>query len=72
MPCRYADAVLQAVQQLGLLLAGQEPDASGVDAEDGIGIFAFFCVSVAAVMGWSWFANKRQKARFQVSVHAGV
>jgi uncharacterized membrane protein YgcG len=62
---RYADAVLKAVQQLGQLLAGQQPDPSTVDAEDGLGIFMFFCATVAAVVGWSWYSNRKQQARYK-------
>eukprot|EP00879_Flechtneria_rotunda_P006550 GHRR01006883.1.p1 GENE.GHRR01006883.1~~GHRR01006883.1.p1 ORF type:complete len:394 (+),score=102.81 GHRR01006883.1:191-1372(+) len=62
---RYADAILEAVQQLGLLLAGHQPEPSGVDADDGLGIFAFFCATVAAVMGWAWFSNRRHRQRFK-------
>lgn len=65
--CRYADAVLEAVQQLGQLLAGQQPDPSTVDAEDGLGIFMFFCATVAAVLGWSWYSSRKQNARYKVS-----
>jgi hypothetical protein len=63
---RYADAVLEAVQQLGLLVSGQTPDKPGIDSDDGWGIFVFFCGIVAAVIGWAWYSSNRQSARFKV------
>jgi hypothetical protein len=65
---RYADAVLEAVQQLGLLVSGQTPDRPGIDSDDGWGIFGFFCVIVAAVIGWAWYSQDQQNARFKVRV----
>ncbi|WIA12293.1 hypothetical protein OEZ85_012349 [Tetradesmus obliquus] len=62
---RYADAVLEAVQQLGLLVSGQTPDKPGIDSDDGWGIFAFFCMIVTAVSGWAWFTQDREKKRFK-------
>lgn len=64
--CRYADAVLEAVHQLGMLLSGQQPEPSTVDSEDGWGIFMFFCATVAAVVGWSWHSNRKQQTRYKV------
>jgi hypothetical protein len=66
---RYADAVLEAVQQLGLLVSGQTPDRPGIDSDDGWGIFVFFCIIVATVIGWAWYSSSRQNARFKVWAH---
>jgi hypothetical protein len=66
---RYADAVLEAVQQLGLLVSGQTPDRPGIDSDDGWGIFVFFCIIVATVIGWAWYSSSRQNARFKVMAH---
>ncbi|KAF6250917.1 TLP18.3, Psb32 and MOLO-1 founding proteins of phosphatase-domain-containing protein [Scenedesmus sp. NREL 46B-D3] len=62
---RYADAVLEAVQQLGLLVSGQTPDKPGIDSDDGWGIFAFFCMIVTTVIGWAWYSQSKQNARFE-------
>jgi hypothetical protein len=70
LPYRYADAVLEAVQQLGLLVSGQTPDKPGIDSDDGWGIFVFFCIIMATVVGWAWFSQSRQNARFKVSAGA--
>lgn len=67
-PCRYAEAILSCVQQLGLLASGQQPDPGGVDSDDGLGIFLFFLGSTAAVMGWAWLSNRKRSKRYKVSV----
>jgi len=54
------------VQQLGLLCAGQQPEPGGVDSEDGMGIFLFFCGSVAAVMGWAFVSDRKRHTRYKV------
>ena len=54
------------VQQLGLLLSGQQPEPGGVDSDDGLGIFLFFVGSVSAVMGWAWLSNRKQHKRYKV------
>jgi hypothetical protein len=54
------------VQQLGLLMSGQQPEPGGVDADDGFGIFMFFLASVAGVMGWAWFSNHKRSKRYKV------
>lgn len=67
-PCRYAEAILSCVQQLGLLASGQQPEPGGVDGDDGLGIFLFFLGSTAAVMGWAWLSNRKRSKRYKVSV----
>lgn len=66
--CRYAEAILSCVHQLGLLLAGQHPDPPGVDSDDALGIFLFFACGTAAVMAWGWLSNRARSKRFKVRV----
>lgn len=69
--CRYAEAILSCVQQLGLLVSGQQPEPGGMDSDDGLGIFLFFFASVSAVMGWAWLSNRKRSKRFKVRFGAG-
>lgn len=66
--CRYAEAVLSCVQQLGLLMSGQQPEPGGVDEEDGLGIFLFFLVGVIAVGGWAWHSDRKRSKRYKVGL----
>lgn len=68
---RYAEAILSCVQQLGLLMSGQQPEPGGVDEDDGLGIFLFFAASVAAVMGWAWLSNRKRSKRYKVGARQG-
>lgn len=69
-PCRYDDAVAQAVHEVGLALSGQAPPhhAGGDDNMDGWAIFGFFALVVSSVLGWGWISSRRQKKRYQVRV----
>ena len=60
----YDAGLIEAVHELGLVLAGSPVPASG-DSE-GWGIFAFFAAIVASMFGWSWWSNRRRVKRFQV------
>ncbi|GBF97799.1 lactase-phlorizin hydrolase [Raphidocelis subcapitata] len=63
---RYGEAVLEAVHELGLLLAGSDVPAAGGDGDgDGVGVFAFFASIVAAVWGWGWWSNRKRDQRFK-------
>jgi uncharacterized membrane protein YgcG len=65
---RPGEAVLGAIHNIGLVLAGEEAPGGGEgeDESDGFGIFAFFAAVVASVWGWGWWSNKRQSHRFKV------
>jgi uncharacterized membrane protein YgcG len=68
---RPGEAVLGAIHNMGLVLAGEAPSGGGGggDEEDdggGLGIFAFFATIVASVWGWGWWSNKRRSRRFKV------
>jgi hypothetical protein len=63
---RYGEAVLEAVHELGLLLAGSDVPSGGDGDGDGVGVFAFFASIVAAVWGWGWWSNRKREQRFKV------
>ncbi|KAI8465557.1 MAG: TLP18.3, Psb32 and MOLO-1 founding proteins of phosphatase-domain-containing protein [Monoraphidium minutum] len=60
---RYDEALLEAVHEIGLGLAGA--DVPGAGDEGGSGVFMFFASVVAAVFGWGWWSNRRQMARYK-------
>jgi uncharacterized membrane protein YgcG len=62
---RYDTAVLEAVHEIGLALAGADVPASASD-RDGIWIFSFFATVVAGVFIRSWLSNRRQMRRYKV------
>jgi len=69
---RYDDAVLEAVHEIGLVLAGAAVPGGGgggsdAEEEDGWGIFLFFSSIVGGMFGWGWWSNRRRTQRFKVS-----
>ena len=68
--CRYGDAVLQGVEQMGRALAGQDIPAGGGgagDSNEGWGMFAFFGALVASVFGYSWWSSRKETKRYKVT-----
>lgn len=66
---RYDEALLEAVHEVALALAGQDVPGGGgssQDEEGNLGIFVFFASIVAAVFGWGWWSNRRQTRRYKV------
>lgn len=61
---RYGDALLEAVHEVGLVLAGGLPPAAASSGD--WGIFAFFGLVVGTIFGWSWWSNRRREGRYKV------
>ena len=63
--CRYGDAVLQGVEQMGRALAGQDGKGGGGDSK--AGWFALFGALGAGVLAYFWWSSRKQTKRYKGS-----